>query len=216
MGSTNGDPDAYDQEIPQHTVYLDAFWIDKHEITNAQYRRCVDGGACREPGCWDDGDLNSPVQPVVCVSWDDARDYATWVGGRLPTEAEWEKAARGENGQLYPWGNSSPSCDKANHRDCVGKPLPVGTHPNGASPYGALDMAGNVAEWTQSLYWAYPYQAGDGRENLETDDSRVVRGGSWELLPGSARCAFRRPSSPRANYNHVGFRVLVAPGTSGP
>ena len=100
--------------MPRHTVFLDAFWIDRTEVTNAQYRACVEAGACREPECWDDDDANAPNQPVVCLLRADAQDYAAWVGGRLPTEAEWEKAARGTDGRIYPWGNSPPDCDRAN------------------------------------------------------------------------------------------------------
>lgn len=87
---------------PQHTVYLDAFWIDRSEVPNAQYRKCVEAGACEEPECWDDSDYDAPDQPVVCMTWYDAQDYAAWAGGRLPSEAEWEKAARGTDGRTFP------------------------------------------------------------------------------------------------------------------
>jgi serine/threonine-protein kinase len=188
MGSTDDDPDAYHGEKPQHTVYLDAFWIDKTEVTNAQYRKCVEAGACEEPGCWDDDRYNAPEQPVVCVNRYVAQDYAAWAGGRLPTEAEWEKAARGTDGKIYPWGDSPPDCSKANYFRCAGKPLPVGTHPDGASPYGALDMAGNVWEWVSG-------------------SRRFLRGGSWRDDRGGVRAANRSIYvEPSTSLNFIGFR----------
>ena len=211
MGSTDDDPEAEDNEKPQHTVYLDAFWIDKTEVTNAQYRECVEAGACEEPGCWDDDNFNTPNQPVVCVSWHDAQDYAVWVGGRLPTEAEWERAARGTDGRTYPWGNGAPDCSRANYSDCENRIAPVGSFPAGASPYGALDMVGNVFEWCQSLLWPYPYQADDGREDLEAEGHRVMRGGSWESSAQFVRCASRDWWYPGRWINYVGFRVARGP-----
>lgn len=145
MGSTDDDPEARDDEKPQHAVYLDAFWIDKTEVTHAKYDKCVEAGACVRQGCWFYNRKTSPSMPVLCVTWDEAQAYAGWVGGRLPTEAEWEKAARGTDGRLYPWGNSQPDLYKANYLSgLVGSLMPVNSRLDGASPYGALDMAGNV------------------------------------------------------------------------
>ena len=230
MGSTDEDidttldecsdcmPDWFTNEQPQHTVYLDAFWIDRSEVTNVQYRKCVEAGACEEPACWDDSDYNAPDQPVVCVRWDDAQDYAAWVGGRLPTEAEWEKAARGTDGRIYPWGNSSPDCDRANYYGCVGKPLPGGSHSDGASPYGALDMVGNVWEWVADWY-ADDYDSRSPAQNSQGPESgnlRVLRGGSFYYLQGFVRCACRYGVSP-INWNKdCGFRVVVASVPSDP
>jgi formylglycine-generating enzyme required for sulfatase activity len=194
----------YQSETPQRIVPLDAYWIDKTEVTNAQYRKCVKAGACERPECWGKGDFNDPDQPVVCVSWYDAQDYATWVGGRLPTEAEWEKAARGDDGRFFPWGNGPADCSKANIKGCVGKPLPVGSLPDGASPYGALDMAGNVWEWVDAWY------------SRESDSDRVVRGGSYDDLQWFARCAARGDFSPDEWFHIFGFRVLVSPDPSQP
>jgi serine/threonine-protein kinase len=213
MGSTRGDPDAYDNEKPQHTVYLDAFWIDSTEVTNAQYRKCVEAGACEEPGCWDDEMDNAPQQPVVCVTWSDARDYAAWVGGRLPTEAEWEKAARGTDGRIYPWGNRPPNCSKANYSGCLGKANTVGAYTSSASIYGALDMAGNVWEWVADRY-DERYYAHSPKRNPQGPDSadrRVVRGGAFFDDPGSIRCAYRGGGSPNYWGDDVGFRVVGAP-----
>jgi formylglycine-generating enzyme required for sulfatase activity len=213
MGSTYEDPFAEDDEKPQHTVYLAAFWIDRTEVTNAQYRKCVEAGACQPPGCWDDSRLNAPDQPVVCVTWYEAQDYAAWVGGRLPTEAEWEKAARGIDGQIYPWGDSPPDCDKTNYSSCAGKPLPVGTHPDGASPFGVLDMAGNVWEWVADWYDG-DYYSQDRPINPQGPDrggQRVLRGGTLISTRSTLRCAVRHKWPPNNWNNDIGFRVVVAP-----
>ena len=214
MGSSDADGQADDDEKPQHTVYLDGYWIDRTEVTNAQYRKCVEAGACREPECWDDNDYNAPDQPVVCVSWDDAQTYAAWVGGRLPTEAEWEKAARGTDGRIYPWGNSAPGCDKANYEGCVGRSATVGSYLTGASPYGALDMAGNVREWVADWYDGryYGRSAARNPEGPDSGEYRVLRGGSWYRHPGLARCASRSGYIPDNFYSRVGLRVVVSRG----
>ncbi len=215
MGSTGDFPEQVD-ERPQHTVHLDAFWIDRTEVTNARYRLCVEAGACAEPECWDDDALNAPDQPVVCVTWRDAVGYAAWAGGRLPTEAEWEKAARGTDGRLYPWGDGAPDCERANYNRCVGLPLPVGSLPGGASPYGVLDMAGNVHEWVSDRYGKYSY-ADSARENPLGPDSgfnRVTRGGSFRWQKG-VRCASRSFYYPELSSDDRGFRVVV-PDVAGP
>jgi formylglycine-generating enzyme required for sulfatase activity len=211
MGSTDDDPEAHDLEKSQHTVYLDAFWIDKTEVTNAQYRKCIEAGACEVPANWGHADFGGPDQPVVFVTWYEARDYAAWVGGRLPTEAEWEKAARGTDGRIYPWGNAAPDCSKANSEGCEGRPAAVGSYPAGASPYGALDMAGSVHEWCQSLVEPYPYQADDGREVLSASGFRVFRGGCWRSAPEDIRCASRFGIDPDFFWSECGFRVARGP-----
>jgi formylglycine-generating enzyme required for sulfatase activity len=226
---TMGSPEdeGYDDEHPQHTYYLDAFWIDQTEVTNAQYYRCVEAGAC-EPleKCSDDPNYGADDRPVVCVSWDQATAYAEWVGGRLPTEAEWEKAARGPDGREYPWGNEFDGsrlnfCDKSclrkwrdtNVDDGCEHTAPVGSYPAGASPYGALDMAGNVYEWTYSAYKEYPYDSEDGREEVSAEDvvRRVVRGGDFDEDAEGVRCAHRLNYYPFSLNRTVGFRVVVSP-----
>jgi formylglycine-generating enzyme required for sulfatase activity len=152
MGSSDSDPDAADDEKPQHTVYLDAFYIDETEVTNAQYRACVEAGACNAPADTTDYDHADYAQhPVVYVSWGDADAYCLWAGKRLPAEAEWEKAARGTDGRTYPWGEGI-DCDHAQYSECGGRTVPVGSKAKGASLYGALDMAGNVWEWVADWY----------------------------------------------------------------
>ncbi len=211
MGSA-GDALAVDHEKPQRSVYLDAFWIDQTEVTNAHYRACVEAGMCRTPGCWENSDTNAPQQPVVCVTWDDAQTYAHWVGGRLPTEAEWEKAARGWDGRIYPWGDHAPTCDLANYLDCVGHPDPVGSCPAGISPVGALDMAGNVWEWVSDWYAsdAYSRSAAANPQGPETGRNVVVRGGTWKDIAAMTRCAARSFNPPDYAYHDVGFRVVMA------
>jgi len=149
MGSDPAvDPNADTDEMPQHPVYVDAYRISRHEITNGQYERCVRAGVCRVPGnrtYYDDPDYAD--HPVVYVDWYDARDFCTWVGKGLPTEAEWEYAARGPEGHIYPWGNDPPTCERAQFGECEGNTVPVGSLPDGASWCGAEDMAGNVWEW---------------------------------------------------------------------
>ena len=166
MGSTDADRLAGDDEKPQHIAYLDAYWIDKTEVTNAQYRRCVEAGVCQVPRVmeshtWEEpssyGDLSMAEHPVVHVNWNDARTYCEWAGVRLPTETEWEKAARGSDGRVYPWGSTWDDrrlnfCDKrcvysdpsVETDDGYHRTAPVGNYPTGASPYGVLDMAGNA------------------------------------------------------------------------
>lgn len=225
MGSP---PDeGYENEYPQHMYYLADFWIDQTEVTNAQYRMCVQAEACQpvEP-CSDDPNYGADDHPVVCVTWDQASAYAEWVGGRLPTEAEWEKAARGSDGRRYPWGNEFDGsrtnyCDKSclqrwrdgSLDDGYEHTAPVGRYPAGASPYGALDMAGNVYEWTQSVYQEYPYDSEDGREDLGAGNSvrRVVRGGSFDDDGDGVRCAFRLNHYPFKSLRYVGFRVVMVP-----
>ncbi|HUW96090.1 MAG TPA: SUMF1/EgtB/PvdO family nonheme iron enzyme [Anaerolineae bacterium] len=211
MGSDSPD----DVEVqPQHQVHVDAFWIDRTEVTNQQYERCVDAGACAPSTCADDIRFNDAKQPVVCVSWYDAAQYARWAGGRLPTEAEWEKAARGTDGRQYPWGDEFYS-ERANTWETgILRSTPVGQYsPLGDSPYGATDMAGNVYEWTSTEFKEYPYDSDDGREDPQATGPRVIRGGSFLLNRNAAYCAARAPAGPGARSVSAGFRVAVSAGS---
>ena len=201
-----GSLDQLINEQPQHLVNLDEFQIGLYEVTNRQYDQCVKADICVGNAFADGVDL----YPVVNVTWYDAKSYCKWVGGRLPTEAEWEKAAswdgKAKTKFVYPWGNSAPTSVLLNYKGEGSNTTPVGTYPDGISPYGLYDMAGNVWEWTSSLYQPYPYDANDGREELSSSDSRVLRGGLWSTNDGSARSAYRSYDAPSDTYPFVGFR----------
>ncbi len=204
MGSWNGD----DDEAPVHSVYLDAYWIYQTEVTNGQYRQCIEADSCE--GYLSDYPDNQ--YPAVYIEWYEARDYCAWAGGRLPTEAEWEKAARGTDGQTYPWGNAAPSCNLANYWGCTGGTQPVGSFPAGASPYGVLDMAGNVWEWVSDWY-SDSYYSGSATNNPTGPASgthKVVRGGSWLYYEWGLRASYRFRGSPVSTDGSYGFRCLTS------
>lgn len=215
MGSPEADAAAGVEEKPQHKVYLSVYWMDQTEVTNAMYTRCVRAGVCRppaqtrsktRPAYYDEPAFGD--YPVIYVSWQDAEVYCRWAGRRLPTEAEWEKAARGTNGQTYPWGELPPGPGLANFNNQVGDTRPVGSYPVGASPFGALDMAGNVAEWVADWYNAdyYPISPGSNPLGPEQGEFRVLRGGSWFNLARAMRAAFRLSNYPELQSDTVGFR----------
>lgn len=208
-----------DDEMPIHKVSLDAFWIDQTEVTNAMYAKCVADGACEEPtdkksrthsDYYDNPEFGN--YPVIYVEWIMANAYCEWAERRLPTEAEWEKAARGDDGRIYPWGDESPNENLLNYNGNVGDTTEVGIYPNGESIYGALDMAGNVYEWVNSIYQPYPYDAKDGREDLESKRGRVYRGGTWKDSDDVARSANRADFGPTGySLDIIGFRCSKSP-----
>jgi formylglycine-generating enzyme required for sulfatase activity len=210
MGSSAGNQD----EQPIHKVTLDGFWIMQTEVTNDQYRRCVDDGACTPP---DDERWNDPAyaaHPVVNVEWEDANRYAVWAGGRLPTEAEWEKAARGTEAFAYPWGEEIPTPELLNYDYMAGDTQPVGSYPAGASPYGVHDMAGNVEEWVADWYSNDYYSTSpiDNPKGPQTGVLRVLRGGSYKSSRADVRTTVRGKTLPNAHYPNVGFRVVASEG----
>jgi len=216
MGNDRGDAD----ERPQHKVALDAFWIYKREVTVGQFRLyCKATGKPMPP---QPAGMNDTC-PVVNVTWDEATAYATWAGGRLPTEAEWEKAARGTDGRRFPWGNDL-DVKKCNSKGFgKNRSLPVGSFPAGASPYGVLDMEGNVYEWCRDWYYvsAYynssarnptgPATAPEAAKNYNIGPSRVLRGGSYKSEAAKAYAANRLPAAPGERAEDRGFRIIYMP-----
>jgi sulfatase modifying factor 1 len=253
MGSPAGE--GLDNEHPQRTVYLNAFYIGKYEVTNEQFSQFVDATGyttdAEKAGwgwAWTGEDLaevegadwrhpqgpGSSIEgrmdhPVVQVSWNDADAYCQWAGVRLPTEAEWEKAARGTDGREYPWGNSAPDGSKLNYCDVnceqawkdssvddgYAETAPVGHYEAGKSLYGAYDMAGNVWEWVADWYDADYYSQAPGRnpQGPDSGDKRVLRGGSWSSYEGDARCVDRYGGDPDVRISYFGFRVAASPGS---
>jgi serine/threonine-protein kinase len=216
MGSSLGDPD----EQPVHGVYMDAFWIDQAEVTNATYILFAPDAGTTGPG----------DHPVRHVSWEQAAAYCAWVGSHLPTEAEWEKAARGPEERTYPWGNQLPAGDLVNFADLssnlnwadtivddgYGNIAPVGSYPAGASLYGALDMAGNAAEWVNDWYDETYYSRAPviNPPGPAEGDFRVLRGGSWYSTAAGVRSADRGWYIPEDGTDYTGFRCAqstVAP-----
>jgi formylglycine-generating enzyme required for sulfatase activity len=203
---------------PIQKVYLDDYYIDVYEVTNKLYRACVEAEACQLPG-WISryNDPNFANHPVVYVDWWSAKGYCEWRGARLPTEAEWEKAAswddKSQTKYVYPWGNQI-DCSYANINPetyCKEDTTPVGSYPLGRSSYGLFDMAGNVEEWTSSLYLPYPYDANDGRENPYVLGPRVLRGGSYYSYYDTVRSDYRSFfRDENLGYDSIGFRCAHA------
>jgi formylglycine-generating enzyme required for sulfatase activity len=214
MGSPDGLGD--DDEHPQHNVYLDAYWIGSTEVTNAMYSKCVAEGYCTQASSLASQTRSSYIgnpeysnYPVVKVNWYQADLYCKWMGGFLPTEAQWEKAARGTDGRTYPWGNESPTGDLVNR--FTGDTAQVGSYPEGISPFGAYDMAGNVWEWVLDTYDAdfYSTSSSTNPVNLTESNRQIMRGGSWNYTDESVRSAGRFAVSPYFEYNDLGFRCIL-------
>jgi len=217
MGSDHRNaPYFWGAEEPEHTVYLDAFWIYRTEVTNAMYQECVKVQACPRPA-WNHSstrseyydDLSYADYPVIYVSWIHATSYCKWAEGRLPTEAEWEKAARGTDGRLFTWGDASPSSQQANfHNSGYHDTISVGTYPGSVSPYGALDMAGNVWEWTFDWFQSAYYDVSPHENPIgpATGSTRVMRGGSWHNSADGVRTVARASIKPEDTFNTLGFR----------
>ena len=239
MGSLESDIDASDHEKPQHTVYLNSYQISKYEVTVGQFKQFVKMTGYQtdaEREGWGHG-YNTTTRtfvqgkyswktpgfkqndnhPVVCISWNDAAAFCSWAGGRLPTEAEWEKAARGTDGRKYPWGNNTPECNLLNFwgynvgkQYCVSSTTVTGSYPAGASPYGVMDMAGNVWEWCNDWYNRY-YYSSSPTNNPQGPNSglyRVMRGGRWGSSANTVRCGFRDIGIQTDRSDGLGMRFV--------
>jgi formylglycine-generating enzyme required for sulfatase activity len=213
-----GTREAYREESPQHTLTLTPFAIARTPVTNALYAAYVADSGARPPLIWRGPAPPDDLRdcPATCVSWEDAQQFCLWLSEttatwyRLPTEAEWEYAARGNDGRRFPWGDGWDPA-RANTRDGGSRGvLPVGMNPSGASPFGCLDMAGNVWEWTASLDGSYPYRPDDGREDLHAPGRRILRGGSFANPRGFARCACRFRLNPTVCNEFLGFRLACS------
>ena len=222
MGASLGDGDAFNDEHPRHPVTVDGFWLDRREVTNADYRRCVDAGACTVPHrtqVFDDPNLQD--HPVMWVDWFQARSYARWAGKRLPTEAEWEWAARGGSEDAYPWGPDwRPSLANAlgtEEDDRWGGSAPVGSFPS-TSP-GLFDIVGNAAEWVEDLYHSdymgAPSHRGPWNQLTGpfSPRRRVIRGGSYADPPQRQRVSYRHELRPDDHYRAIGFRCAASPAS---
>ncbi len=240
---TIGHP-THSDASPQHQLHVDGFSIGKYPVTNGEFAEFVTAGGYQikphwttigwrwlesrrvtEPGFWNDPQFNAARQPVVGVSWYEAVAYCNWQSEkysrrfRLPTEAEWEKAARGaDDARVYPWGNQFEA-NRANTAERgLGRTTPVDAFPEGASPYGVCDLAGNVFEWTlskwgknwQDMEYAYPYRSDDGREEIEGSAARVMRGGSWFNQAIEAQVWHRARYLAGSRGSNIGFRVVEA------
>jgi len=218
------DTSQYEREGPQHEVCLEPFWIGQTEVTNRQYAACVEAGACDPPverTYYDDPAFSD--HPVTNVPWLSAAAYAAWAGGRLPTEAEWEYAARGRQARVYPWGDTfekgdlnycDVNCDvyfwaDTSFDDGYALTAPDGTYVAGSSWVGALDMSGNVWEWVSSLFKEYPYDANDGREDPGAAGERVLRGGACDLSYIDLRSAMRYTLPAGGTCRGYGFRIAA-------
>jgi formylglycine-generating enzyme required for sulfatase activity len=214
MGSNN-----IHDERPQ-IVALPSFYIDRTEVTNAAYARCVTAKQCTPPGMLASQThpnyANDPQYanfPVIQVSWQQAQTFCAWAGKRLPTEAEWEKAASWNvatrTKSVWPWGDAFDPAHLNSSESKIGDTTAVGTFPPELN--GTFDMGGNVSEWTSTLYKPYPYSEADGRENQQASGDRVFRGGSWAQSQGKARGAYRQPVAPTYIDREIGFRCAMTP-----
>jgi len=226
MGAEDSDLKAGEAEKPAHQVSLEGYWIDETEVSNRQYAICVDNENCAPPNFIENDIYNGEDYPVVGVDWLDAQDYCNWVGGNLPTEAEWEYAAKGNEGLIYPWGNEYDGyllngCDvncieswsDSGIDDGYRNSAPVGSYPAGASWVGVLDMAGNVWEWVED--WCGEYDDGSQDNPTGPDDGRckIIRGGAWASPPAGLRTTYRiintSEISPDIRHPNIGFRCVI-------
>ena len=216
-GSNHDEPDA----APQRRTTLSAYYIDRFAVSEARYRECVSAGQCSAPDVEEHCNWGKPGKdehPVNCVSWFQADEYCRWAGKLLPTEAQWEKAAKGATHRRYPWGDRKPDCELANFaldpdkkKYCHDGTVPVSKYTGSASPWGAVQMAGNVFHWVKDWYGKEYYRTSEVRDPMGPYEGtyRVVRGGSWFSREADLRTTMRGPLPPGAKYNYLGFRCVM-------
>jgi serine/threonine-protein kinase len=214
MGSFIGTVD----EQPKHSVSLDAYWMDKTEVTNGMYSLCVQSGSCLAPQDQSNthptyySDPQFTDYPVIALDWNSAQAYCAWAGRHLPTEAEWEKAALGTDGRNFPWGDTLPNDSRLNFNHSIGDTVQVGSYQSGASPYGVLDMAGNVNEWVADWYdpGYYALSPASNPTGPLEGVQKVLRGGSWHTDEYNIRSADRHYLAPDTRDIVIGFRCALA------
>jgi formylglycine-generating enzyme required for sulfatase activity len=202
--------------MPRHAVYLDDYYIDVFEVTQTRYKECLETGGC-ELTVGTGELLNRPVwdeHPMMDITWYDAQEYCEWRGGSLPTEAQWEKAARGTDERRYPWGNEPVTCERARYGECGWMTAPVGSHPAGISPYGVHDMAGNAWEFVYDWYDRdyYKVSPAENPTGPESDTGwKSERGGAWFYEAGLMSSVWRNHAKPTWHFTYVGFRCVINP-----
>ena len=207
--------DAFKDEQPIHQVILPNYYMDIYEVTNVLYKACVDAGSCTLPENTDRyNNAGYANHPVVYVDWTQAKTYCEWRAARLPSEAEWEKAARSTDGRVYPWGNNTPDKTLLNYNSNEGDTTEVGTYPIGKSPYGMYDMAGNVwewvADWHDETYYGTLGENAFDPQGPENGTYRVQRGGGWYDGDNDVRSAYRGGNEPVNRYDNFGFRCALS------
>ena len=203
-------------EDPAHEVILDAFYIDVYEVTNEEYGKYIEATGAAKPSFWENADFNHPKQPVVGVTWKGAQKYCQWKNMRLPTEAEWEKAARGKRPVKFPWGDEPPNETRLNYDNLMNKTTEVGSYPSGKSDYGVHDMSGNVSEWVQD--WHDPeYYLFSPKENPpgpKKGSYKIIRGGNWRSNADDVSLTYRNATVPKIKNTTVGFRCVKSAESS--
>lgn len=196
------------EEAPEEEVYVEPFWMDIYPVTVEQYRKFVEATGANLPRYWFDPHLNGDKQPIVGISWYEAMAYAKWAGKQLPTEKEWEFAARGKENRKYPWGNTPPDNIRCNFNEYLGMPSIVTMHEEGKTPEGIYDLAGNVYEWTQDYYLPYTISR-TKPDTVPEPPLRAVRGGCWASPAHEVTCTARKGVFPDLRTNTIGFRCVI-------
>ena len=204
----NTDRHTLGPENPAHEVYLDSFYIDIYEVTNSAYAKYMEKTGAKNPKGWNNKDFNKLQQPVVGMNWKEAVKFCKWNGKRLPTEAEWEKAARGKRPVKYPWGNTPPDSNNLNYNEEIKKTTAVGSIEKGKSDYGLYDLSGNVSEWVSDWHSPeyYLFSPKKNPQGPKKGQYKVIRGGSWRNNAEDVNLVYRNATTPRNRSLAIGFR----------